>query len=262
MLWQCGGRVNVVAVGSSGGLPADASLVRELARLIRDKTPTNVLHLVEPGTEAGATASGHLPAALAEILRKSDRNITFVLLTGGSDLVRADDLAALLLENGGGKGPPDYVDAERLESALQRIEAAIWGILGARDAYSPNTVVVTLTGGKGGGTTRPEGFGPAFLAPGHRVREILEESEVPDEHRDGILELLSLRFREAVSGAISGGPVSQEGILVVPTEDIGPTGTGIADAAQRILATIASRCPNLFGPDNEAEGARRCQLQP
>ena len=129
MLRQCGDRVNVVAIGGSGLSLPDATLAREVARLMRDKTPTNVLHLAEP--ETGATASGQVQPRLADVLRKSNDNITFVLLSGvGSDLA-------------GGKQPQDHVDQERLEGTVQRIERAFRGILDARDGYSPNTVVVT-----------------------------------------------------------------------------------------------------------------------
>ena len=129
MLRQCGDRVNVVEIGGSGLSLPEATLAREVARLMRDKTPTNVLHLGEP--ETGATASGQVQPRLADVLRKSNDNITFVLLSGvGSDLA-------------GGKQPPDHVDQERLEGTVQRIERAFRGILDARDGYSPNTVVVT-----------------------------------------------------------------------------------------------------------------------
>ena len=65
MLPQCGDRVNVVAVGG---------VTRELARLLRERTPTNVLTLDEPGR-------------LTEVLRKSRDRITFLVLSGrGGDL--------------------------------------------------------------------------------------------------------------------------------------------------------------------------------
>ena len=113
----------MVEIGGSGLSLPDATLAREVARLMRDKTPTNVLHLAEP--ETGATASGQVQPRLADVLRKSNDNITFVLLSGvGSDLA-------------GGKQPQDHVDKERLGTTLFR------GILDARDGYSPNTVVVT-----------------------------------------------------------------------------------------------------------------------
>ena len=205
---------------------------------------------------------------LADILRKSDNKITFVLLSGGgSDLVGENDLDTLLLKNSGGKEPPDYVHTERLESALQRIETAFWGILGARDTHAPNTVVVTLTYGKAAATgerARPEVSGLPFLALGHHVREILEEREIPEEHRGGILEVLSLRFSEPILRTTSGVQALQQGIVVptddTPAEDDRLTETG--QVARRIFATVAAKCQGLFGPAEGAGRARRCRLQP
>ena len=131
MLRQCGDRVNVVAIKGSGLSLPDATLAREVARLMRDKTPTNVLHLVAPEAGAGATAPGQLPSGLADVLRKSNDRVTFVLLsTLGSDLA-------------GGAEPRDSVEEEPTDGPAQRIERAFRGILDARDGYSPNTVIVT-----------------------------------------------------------------------------------------------------------------------
>ncbi len=60
MLPQCGDRVNVVSLGASPG---------EFARLLRERTPTNLLALTAPD-------------ALAAVLDKSRDRVTFVLLSG------------------------------------------------------------------------------------------------------------------------------------------------------------------------------------
>ena len=60
MLPQCGDRVNVVAMGGA---------TRELARLLRERAPTNVLDL-------------DAPDRLADVLGKSRDRITFLVLSG------------------------------------------------------------------------------------------------------------------------------------------------------------------------------------
>ena len=97
MLPQCGDRVNVVAVGGA---------TRELARLLRERTPANVLTL-------------EARDRLTDVLGRSRDRITFLLLSGrGSEP-----------GNHGGNEPGT-------------VEAAFRGILDARDAHSPGTVVV------------------------------------------------------------------------------------------------------------------------
>lgn len=97
MLPQCGDRVNVVAVG--GATP-------ELARLLHERAPTNVLTL-------------DAPDRLTDVLGKSRDRITFLLVS----------------EPGSEPGNHDG-------SELPTMEAALRGILDARDAHSPSTVVV------------------------------------------------------------------------------------------------------------------------
>ena len=67
MLPQCGDRINVVAMGGVTG---------ELARLLRERTPTNILNLAAPDR-------------LSDVLSKSRDRITFLVLSG-----RGGDLAA------------------------------------------------------------------------------------------------------------------------------------------------------------------------
>ena len=260
MLRQCGDRVNVIAIGGSGLSLPDASLTREFARLLRNETPTNVLHLVASGAEAAATPSGQLQYQLANVLRKSAGKITFVLLSGGgNDLAGESALDPLLLGTGSGKEPQDYVDKERLERTLQRIERAFRAILNARDALSPNTVVVSPAPGNAGA------FGP-------HIRAVLGEKEIPVEHRVGILELLSQRFGEVIVRATSEELAHRRRVIVVPTEDrvtgddgsaeMHPAAADNAQVARRIFATVAAECPGLFGSADGAAGARHCQLQP
>ncbi len=260
MLRQCGDRVNVIAIGGSGRSLPDASLTREFARLLRNETPTNVLHLVASGAEAAATPSGQLQYQLANVLRKSAGKITFVLLSGGgNDLAGESALDPLLLGTGSGKEPQDYVDKERLERTLQRIERAFRAILNARDALSPNTVVVSPAPGNAGA------FGP-------HIRAVLGEKEIPVEHRVGILELLSQRFGEVIVRATSEELAHRRRVIVVPTEDrvtgddgsaeMHPAAADNAQVARRIFATVAAECPGLFGSADGAAGARHCQLQP
>ena len=260
MLRQCGDRVNVIAIGGSGLSLPDASLTREFARLLRNETPTNVLHLVASGSEAGAKPSGQLQYQLANVLRKSAGKITFVLLSGGgNDLAGESALDPLLLRTGSGKEPQDYVDKERLESTLQRIERAFRAILNARDALSPNTVVVSPAPGNAGA------FGP-------HIRAVLGEKEIPVEHRDAVLELLSQRFGEVIVRATSEELAHRRRVIVVPTEDRVPGDDGSAEmhpaeaehtqVARRIFATVAAKCRGLFGSADGAAGARYCQLQP
>ena len=260
MLRQCGDRVNVIAIGGSGLSLPDASLTREFARLLRNETPTNVLHLVASGAEAAATPSGQLQYQLANVLRKSAGKITFVLLSGGgNDLAGESALDPLLLGTGSGKEPQDYVDKERLERTLQRIERAFRAILNARDALSPNTVVVSPAHGNAGA------FGP-------HIRAVLGEKEIPVEHRVGILELLSQRFGEVIVRATSEELAHRRRVIVVPTEDrvtgddgsaeMHPAEAEHAQVARRIFATVAAKCPGLFGSAGGAAGARHCQLQP
>ena len=97
MLPQCGNRVNVVAVGGP---------TRELARLLRERTPANVLTL-------------EAPDRLTHVLGKSRHRITFLVLSG----------------RGSGPGAHDG-------SEPRTAEAAFRGVLDARDAHSPSTVVV------------------------------------------------------------------------------------------------------------------------
>ncbi len=260
MLRQCGDRVNVIAIGGSGLSLPDASLTREFARLLRNETPTNVLHLVASGAEAAATPSGQLQYQLANVLRKSAGKITFVLLSGGgNDLAGESALDPLLLGTGSGKEPQDYVDKERLERTLQRIERAFRAILNARDALSPNTVVVSPAHGNAGA------FGP-------HIRAVLGEKEIPAEHRDAVLELLSQRFGEVIVRATSEELAHRRRVIVVPTEDrvtgddgsaeMHPAAADNAQVARRIFATVAAECPGLFGSADGAAGARHCQLQP
>ena len=260
MLRQCGDRVNVIAIGGSGLSLPDASLTREFARLLRNETPTNVLHLVASGSEAGAKPSGQLQYQLANVLRKSAGKITFVLLSGGgNDLAGESALDPLLLGTGSGKEPQDYVDKERLERTLQRIERAFRAILNARDALSPNTVVVSPAHGNAGA------FGP-------HIRAVLGEKEIPVEHRVGILELLSQRFGEVIVRATSEELAHRRRVIVVPTEDRVTGDDGSAEmhpaeaehtqVARRIFATVAAKCRGLFGSADGAAGARYCQLQP
>ena len=260
MLRQCGDRVNVIAIGGSGLSLPDASLTREFARLLRNETPTNVLHLVASGSEAGAKPSGQLQYQLANVLRKSAGKITFVLLSGGgNDLAGESALDPLLLGTGSGKEPQDYVDKERLERTLQRIERAFRAILNARDALSPNTVVVSPAHGNAGA------FGP-------HIRAVLGEKEIPAEHRDAVLELLSQRFGEVIVRATSEELAHRRRVIVVPTEDrvtgddgsaeMHPAAADNAQVARRIFATVAAECPGLFGSADGAAGARHCQLQP
>ncbi len=226
MLRQCGDRVNVVAIGGSGLSLPDATLAREVARLMRDKTPTNVLHLGEP--ETGATASGQVQPRLADVLRKSNDNITFVLLSGvGSDLAGENDPDTPLLNNDSGNEPQDHVDQERLEGTVQRIERAFRGILDARDGYSPNTVVVTHLSQR---------FDEVILRatpgqPAHSRRIIVVPAEDTPAQDDG-------------------------------SEEMRLTPTGNAKAAERIFATVAAKCRGLFGSADGAGGPRHCQLQP
>ena len=98
MLPQCGDRVNVVALGG---------MTSELARLLRERTPTNVLTL-------------DAPDRLTDVLGKSRDRITFLVLSGR------------------GGEPRNHGEGE-----LRTPEAAFRGILDARDAHSPGTVVVT-----------------------------------------------------------------------------------------------------------------------
>ena len=260
MLRQCGDRVNVIAIGGSGLSLPDASLTREFARLLRNETPTNVLHLVASGAEAAATPSGQLQYQLANVLRKSAGKITFVLLSGGgNDLAGESALDPLLLGTGSGKEPQDYVDKERLERTLQRIERAFRAILNARDALSPNTVVVSPAHGNAGA------FGP-------HIRAVLGEKEIPVEHRVGILELLSQRFGEVIVRATSEELAHRRRVIVVPTEDrvtgddgsaeMHPAAADNAQVARRIFATVAAKCQGLLGSAGGAAGARHCQLQP
>ena len=220
MLRQCGDRVNVVAIGGSGLSLPDATLAREVARLMRDKTPTNVLHLAEP--ETGATASGQVQPRLADVLRKSNDNITFVLLSGvGSDLAGENDPDTPLLNNDSGNQPQDHVDKERLGTTLFR------GILDARDGYSPNTVVVTHLSQR---------FDEVILRatsgqPAHSRRIIVVPAEDTLAQDDG-------------------------------SEETRLTPTGNAKAAERIFATVAAKCRGLFGSAGGAGGPRHCQLQP
>ena len=257
MLRQCGDRVNVIAIGGSGLSLPDASLTREFARLLRNETPTNVLHLVASGAEAAATPSGQLQYQLANVLRKSAGKITFVLLSGGgNDLAGESALDPLLLGTGSGKEPQDYVDKERLERTLQRIERAFRAILNARDALSPNTVVVSPAHGNAGA------FGP-------HIRGVLGEKEIPAEHRDGVLELLSQRFGEVIVRATSEELAHRRRVIVVPTEDrvtgddgsaeMHPAAADNAQVARRIFATVAAECPGLFGSAGGVAGARHCE---
>ena len=260
MLRQCGDRVNVIAIGGPGRSLPDASLTREFARLLRAETPTNVLHLVAWGSEAAATPSGVMQHQLANVLRKTADKITFVLLPGGgNDLAGANALDPLVLTAGGGKEPQDYVDEERLGSTLQRIERAFRAILDARDAHSPNTVVVSPAYGDA------DTFGP-------RIRAVLGEKAIPAEHRDGVLELLSRRFGEVIVRATTEGPAHRRRVIVVPKEDrvTGDEGSAEmhlpeaddAQVARRIFATVAAECQGLLGSAGGAEGTRHCQLQP
>ena len=260
MLRQCGDRVNVIAIGGSGLSLPDASLTREFARLLRNETPTNVLHLVASGNEAGATPSGQLQYQLANVLRKSAGKITFVLLSGGgNDLAGESALDPLLPGTGSGKEPQDYVDKERLERTLQRIERAFRAILNARDALSPNTVVVSPAYGDA------DTFGP-------RIRAVLGEKEIPADYRDAVLELLSQRFGEVIVRATSEELAHRRRVIVVPTEDrvtgddgsaeMHPAAADNAQVARRIFATVAAECPGLFGSAGGAAGARHCELQP
>lgn len=111
MLWQCGDRVNVVAVGGSGRLPPDGQPAREFARRLRARTPANVLYLGVSEGGAGITASGQLRYELREILSKSGGKVTFILLPGEGD---------------------PLVGESALDTALN-----------ARNAYAPRTVLVT-----------------------------------------------------------------------------------------------------------------------
>ena len=260
MLRQCGDRVNVIAIGGSGLSLPDASLAREFARLLRNETPTNVLHLAASGNEAGATPSGQMQYQLANVLRKTADKITFVLLSGGgNDLAGESALDPLLPGTGSGKEPQDYVDKERLESTLQRIERAFRAILDARDAHSPNTVVVSPAYGDAGA------FGP-------RIRAVLGEKAIPAEHRDGVLELLSRRFGEVIVRATAEGPARRRRVIVVPKEDVVTGDEGSAEmhlpeaddaqVARRIFAAVAAECQGLLGSAGGAEGTRHCQLQP
>ena len=79
---------------------------REFARLLRERAPANVLTL-------------DAPDRLTDVLGKSRDRITFLLLTGG------------------GSGPGNHDGSEP-----PAMEAALRGILDARDTHSPNTVVV------------------------------------------------------------------------------------------------------------------------
>ena len=260
MLRQCGDRINVVVIGGSSLSLPNATLTREFAHLLRDKVPTNVLHLDASGIEAPATPSGTMQYQLANVLRKSAGRITFVLLSGGgNDLAGANALDPLLSGTGGGKEPEDYVDQERLGTTLQRIERAFQAILNARDAHSPNAVVVTPAAGGAGA------FGP-------HLRGILEEKEIPAEHLEGTLELLSQRFGEVIQHATSGAGAESRKVIVVPaadtltpddrSADMPLTETGHTGIARRIFATVEAKCPGLFGSADAAGGPRHCQLQP
>ena len=74
MLPHCGDRVNVVAVGVS---------TSEFARLMRERTPTNVLNLTAP-------------EALAHVLNRSYDKIAFVLVSGDGDAAGENALDEVL----------------------------------------------------------------------------------------------------------------------------------------------------------------------
>ncbi len=104
MLPQCGDRVNVVAVGG---------VTRELARLLRERTPTNVLDL-DP------------PDRLTDVLSKSRDRITFLVLSGSDGDLAADAAFRQILDSRDAHSPSTVVVAhfpETFDEALVRLTA-------------------------------------------------------------------------------------------------------------------------------------------
>ena len=103
MLPQCGDRVNVVAVGGAA---------RDLARLLRQRTPTNVLDL-------------EAPDRLTDVLRKSRDRITFLVLSGrGGEPSTMETAFREILESRDAQSPSAVVVAhfpERFDDVIVRL---------------------------------------------------------------------------------------------------------------------------------------------
>ena len=103
MLPQCGDRVNVVAMGGT---------TRELARLLRERTPTNVLDL-------GA------PDRLTDVLSRSRDRITFLVLSDrDGDPATMETAFREILESRDARSPSAVVVAhfpERFDDVIVRL---------------------------------------------------------------------------------------------------------------------------------------------
>ena len=104
MLPQCGDRVNVVAMG--GATP-------ELARLLRQRTPANVLDL-------------EVPDRLTDVLSKSRDRITFLVLSGSDGDLAAETAFRQILDSRDAHSPSTVVVAhfpETFDEAVVRLTA-------------------------------------------------------------------------------------------------------------------------------------------
>ena len=104
MLPQCGDRVNVVAMGGMTG---------ELARLLRERTPANVLDL-------------EAPDRLTDVLSKSRDRITFLVLSGNDGHLAAEAAFRQILDSRDAHSPSTVVVThfpETFDEALVRLTA-------------------------------------------------------------------------------------------------------------------------------------------
>lgn len=103
MLPQCGDRVNVVAMGSVTG---------ELARLLRERTPTNFLNL-------------DAPDRLTDVLGKSRGRVTFLLVSGrGGEPSTTETAFREILDSRDAHSPSTVVVAhfpERFDEVIVRL---------------------------------------------------------------------------------------------------------------------------------------------
>ncbi len=103
MLPQCGDRVNVVAMGGTA---------RDLARLLRERTPANVLDL-------------EAPDRLTDVLSKSRDRITFLVLSGSDgDPSTMETAFRKILESRDARSPSAVVVAhfpERFDDVIVRL---------------------------------------------------------------------------------------------------------------------------------------------
>ena len=103
MLPQCGDRVNVVAMGGT---------TRELARLLRERTPTNALDL-------------EAPDRLTDVLSRARDRITFLVLSGRDDEPSTMETAFReILESRDARSPSAVVVAhfpERFDDVIVRL---------------------------------------------------------------------------------------------------------------------------------------------